>query len=222
TGLFFFAQAALLGLGMVVGVFEVTPRRLVAYVLALLVGWAAGATLGHLGKLLSLSVWAWWPPGPRPKQAALYPRRLWFAEAAAFALGIETAVDGVLAGSQLAVAAGGVLLIAAAAAAGAGLVCAGQDLVRAAIAAGEDDPDPERDLAEHRHGGDHPGQARPATAQGEYEQGDGDRGDRVGEHAVGDLQLGVTAAAREAAVAPGPLRPAGAVGVGGDDRRADG
>lgn len=138
TGLFFFAQAALLGLGMVVGVFEVTPRRLVAYVLALLVGWAAGATLGHLGKLLSLSVWAWWPPGPRPKQAALYPRRLWFAEAAAFALGIETAVDGVLAGSQLAVAAGGVLLIAAAAAACAGAVLtltAGRPALRVQAAA---------------------------------------------------------------------------------------
>jgi hypothetical protein len=122
TGLFFLAQAALLGLGMVVGVFEVTPRRLVAYVLALLVGWAAGATLGHLGKLLSLSLWAWWPPGPRPKQAALYPRRLWLAEAAAFAIGIETAVDGALAGSQFAVAAGGVVLIAAAAAAFVGAV----------------------------------------------------------------------------------------------------
>jgi hypothetical protein len=122
TGLFFLAQAALLGLGMVVGVFEVTPRRLVAYVLALLVGWAAGATLGHLGKLLSLSVWAWWPPGRRPKQAALYPRRLWLAEAAAFAIGIETAVDGALAGSEFAVAAGGVVLIAAAAAAFVGAV----------------------------------------------------------------------------------------------------
>jgi hypothetical protein len=113
AGVFFLAQAALLGLGMVFGL-AVTSRRLVAYVLALLVGWAAGATLGHLGKLLSLSVWAWWPPGPRPKQAALYPRRLWLVEAAAFAVGVEVVVDGVLAGSQAAVVAGSVLLVTAA------------------------------------------------------------------------------------------------------------
>jgi len=114
AGLFFLVQAAVLGLGMVLGAFPVTPQRLVAYVLALLVGWAAGATLGHVGKLLSLSLWAWWPPGPRPKQAALYPRRLWFAEAIAFAAGIEIAVDGVLAGSTTAIAAGAVLLVGAA------------------------------------------------------------------------------------------------------------
>jgi len=119
TGLFFFAQAALLGLALVLGL-AATPRRLVAYVVALLVGWTAGATLGHVGKLLSLSAWAWWPPGPRPKQAALYPRRLWLAEAAAFAVGMETVVGGVLAGSQAAVAAGGGLLVAAA-----GTACAG-------------------------------------------------------------------------------------------------
>lgn len=65
-------------------------------------------------------MWVWWPPGPRPKQAALYPRRLWLAEAIAFAFGIEIAVDGALAGSRLAVAAGGVLLVAAAVAACAG------------------------------------------------------------------------------------------------------
>lgn len=63
--------------------------RLTAYVALLLVGWAAGITLGHLGKLLSLSAWMWWPPGPRLKQAALYPRRLWLAEASAFAVGVQ-------------------------------------------------------------------------------------------------------------------------------------
>ncbi len=116
AGLFFLAQAALLGVAMLLGI-AVTPRRLVAYVLALLVGWTAGATLGHVGKLLSLSVWTWWPPGPRPKQAALYPRRLWLTEAAAFAAGLEVTVDGVLAGSETAVVVGGVLLVAAAVAA---------------------------------------------------------------------------------------------------------
>lgn len=121
TGLFFLAQAALLGLSMLLGL-AVTPRRLVAYVLALLVGWAAGATLGHLGKLLSLSLWAWWPPGPRPKQAALYPRRLWLVEAVAFAAGLEVIVDGVLAGSTATVTAGGALLLAAAGAACLGAV----------------------------------------------------------------------------------------------------
>ena len=109
AGLFFLAQAALLGLGMLLGL-AVTPRRLVAYVVALLVGWAAGATLGHLGKLLSLSLWAWWPPGPRPKQAALYPRRLWLVEAALFAVSLEVVIDAVLAGSRNAVLAGGSLL----------------------------------------------------------------------------------------------------------------
>jgi hypothetical protein len=113
TGLFFLAQAGVLGIAMLLGA-AVTPRRLTAYVLTLLVGWAAGATIGHLGKLLSLSVWAWWPPGPRPKQAALYPRRLWIVEAVLFAAGIEIAVDGILAGSQRVVAAGGVLLVAGA------------------------------------------------------------------------------------------------------------
>jgi hypothetical protein len=117
TGLFFLAQAALLGLGMMLGAVATTPQRLVAYVLALLIGWAAGATLGHLGKLLSLSVWTWWPPGPRPKQGALYPRRIWLAEAVAFAAGVEVAIAGVLAGSSAAIAAGAVLLVVAAAAA---------------------------------------------------------------------------------------------------------
>lgn len=62
---------------------------LVAYALLLLLGWAAGITIGHVGKLLSLSAWAWWPPGPRPKQATFYPRRTWSVEAAAFAIGVQ-------------------------------------------------------------------------------------------------------------------------------------
>jgi hypothetical protein len=119
AGLFFLAQAAVLGIGMLLGL-DAAPRRLIAYVVALLVGWAAGATLGHVGKLLSLSVWTWWPPGPRPKQAALYPRRLWLVEAASFVAGVESVVVGTLAGSSAAVVAGAGLLLASAAVACAG------------------------------------------------------------------------------------------------------
>ena len=88
----------------------------------LLLGWASGVTLGHLGKLLSLSLWVWWPPGLRPKQSALYPRRVWLAEAALFAAGVELLAAGALAGSIAIARAGAALLVAAAvvAAAGAG------------------------------------------------------------------------------------------------------
>lgn len=74
-----------------------------------------GVTLGHLGKLLSLSLWVWWPPGPRPKQAALYPRWVWLAEAVSFAFGVEVLAVGALAGSLDVTIAGGMLLLAAAA-----------------------------------------------------------------------------------------------------------
>ena len=114
TGVFFLGQAAVLGIGMLVGL-DASPARLTAYVVALLVGWAGGVTLGHLGKLLSLSAWTWWPPGPRPKQAALYPRRVWLAEAIVFAVGIELLLNGVLAGSEPVVLLAGLLLAGAAA-----------------------------------------------------------------------------------------------------------
>ncbi len=119
TGMFFLGQAAILGIGMLAGL-EASPARLTAYVLALLGGWAGGVTLGHLGKLLSLSAWTWWPPGPRPKQAALYPRRVWLAEAILFAVGIELLLNGVLAGSEAVVLLAGLLLVGAAATALAG------------------------------------------------------------------------------------------------------
>lgn len=105
---------------------------------------------------------------------------------------------------------------------GSGLVRAGEDLVRAAIAAGKHDPDPKGDLGEHKDCGKCSGWARPVPAQGEHEQRYCDRGDRVREHAVSDLQLGVTAPTRESTVAGRPLRSAGAVSVGGDYRGADG
>jgi len=89
-------------------------RAVSAYVLLLLFGWAAGVTAGHLPKLLSLSIWVWWPPGPRPKQEALYPRRLALAEALAFALGLEILAAGVWAGSAAAARLGAALVGAAA------------------------------------------------------------------------------------------------------------
>jgi hypothetical protein len=113
VGVVFLVQAAILGALIVTS--AVSPgRALVAYVLLLLVGWAGGVTLGHLGKLLSLSIWVWWPPGPRPKQEALYPRRLWLAEAAVFAVGVELLVVGALVRVVTVTRAGAVLLVGAA------------------------------------------------------------------------------------------------------------
>jgi hypothetical protein len=119
AGLLFLAQAAALGLALLAGL-DATPRRVSAYVVLALLGWAAGATLGHVGKLLSLSVWRAWPAGPRPKQGELYAGRLWLVEGILFALALETLAAGTLAGSAGLVAAG-----AAALAASAVLACAG-------------------------------------------------------------------------------------------------
>ncbi len=116
AGLFFLGQATILGLGLAFGL-EATPRRLAAYAIALLVGWATGVTLGHLGKLLSLSAWTWWPPGPRPKQSVLYPRRVWLVEAVAFVTGCEILLNGVLAGSERTIRLACVLLASSAVAA---------------------------------------------------------------------------------------------------------
>jgi hypothetical protein len=112
-GVAFLAQAAVLATLLLAGWVE--PQRvLTAYVVLLLAGWAAGVALGHLGKLLSLSVWVWWPPGPRPKQEALYPRRIWLAEALAFAAGIEAIAAGSLVGSTGLARSGAVAVTAAA------------------------------------------------------------------------------------------------------------
>lgn len=113
TGVAFLLQAAILGGLMLTGVVS-TGRGLVAYVILLLFGWAGGVTLGHLGKLLSLSVWVWWPPGPRPKQGALYPRTAWLVEAASFAVGVEVLAAGSIAGSIALARTGGVLLVVSA------------------------------------------------------------------------------------------------------------
>jgi hypothetical protein len=134
TGLLFLGQGAVLGVVSVLDP-QSNGRRIEAYVAAILLGWAAGATLGHVGKLLSLSAWMAWPPGPRPKQDELYPRRLWLVEAALFAVAAETVIDGILAGSSTVVAAGGVLALLAAAAA---LVGAGWTLRKSLPALGTD------------------------------------------------------------------------------------
>jgi hypothetical protein len=113
AGVVFLLQAAVLGSLMLAGVVS-THRALTAYVVLLLLGWAGGVTLGHLGKLLSLSLWVWWPPGPRPKQTSLYPRAVWLGEAALFATGVELLAAASLAGSTvLGYAAGATLLTAA-------------------------------------------------------------------------------------------------------------
>ncbi len=114
AGALFLVQAVMLGVLALVDV--VDPWRAgPAYVVLLLVGFAAGVTLGHLGKLLALSAWHWWPPGPRPKQAWFYPRRLWLAEAAVFATGVEGLALGALArSSTLATAGAAAVLVSAA------------------------------------------------------------------------------------------------------------
>jgi hypothetical protein len=93
VGGLFLAQAAGVGLAVAVGADSI--HMVCGYVVLLLVGWAGGVVLGHVGKLLSLSLWVWWPPGPRPKQADLYPRALGLAAAAAFAVGVESLAIGV-------------------------------------------------------------------------------------------------------------------------------
>jgi hypothetical protein len=113
AGVAFLAQAAIFGFVALGGVLD-ERRGAAAFALVLVGGWAAGVTLGHLGKLLSLSAWSTWPPGPRPKQAALYPRGAWKAEAVAFAVGVELVAAGILAESEgLARVGGGVLLASA-------------------------------------------------------------------------------------------------------------
>ena len=90
-------------------------RAAISAVLLLGLGWAAGVILGHLGKLVSLSAWGSWPPGPRPSQEALYPRRVWQVEAAVFAVGVELLAVGALLESAQPARGGGVLLVLASA-----------------------------------------------------------------------------------------------------------
>ena len=119
AGVLFLAQAAALGFLMLANGISVW-RGLAPYVVLLLVGWGAGVTLGHVGKLLSLSLWVWWPPGPRPKQDALYPRRLGLAAAAAFSVGVELVAIGALERSTALARAGAILALLGSLAAAAG------------------------------------------------------------------------------------------------------
>jgi hypothetical protein len=113
VGLVFLAQAAVLALGAAAGVLA-DRRAAIAGVLFLGVGWSVGVIVGHAGKLISLSGWGSWPPGPRPKQADLYPRVGWQLESVVFALGVELLALGVLADAESVARAGGALLVAAA------------------------------------------------------------------------------------------------------------
>jgi hypothetical protein len=113
VGLAFLAQAALLGVAGALGAID-GRRAAVAAVFLLGLGWASGVVLGHLGKLASLSGWGSWPPGPRPSQASLYPRRVWQVEVLVFALGVELLGAGALTESVGAARLGGALLVLAA------------------------------------------------------------------------------------------------------------
>jgi hypothetical protein len=117
AGLVFLVEAVVLG---VVAVLGGSVRVVTAYVVLLLLGWAGGVVIGHVGKLLSLSVWVWWPPGPRPKQHELYPRRTGLAQAALFAVGVQVLVVAVLAGSRAAATVGAAAVLASAVLAAAG------------------------------------------------------------------------------------------------------
>jgi hypothetical protein len=112
-GLVLAAQAAGVGLAGALGALD--PRRAaIAAVLLVGLGWAAGVIVGHLGKLVSLSGWGSWPPGPRPKQAELYPRRLWQVEVVLFVVAVELLAGGVLLQSPATARVGGAALVAAA------------------------------------------------------------------------------------------------------------
>jgi len=113
VGLAFVAQALAIALAAVGGAGS-GRRAAVTCVLLVGVGWAAGVILGHLGKLVSLSGWGAWPPGPRPKQADLYPARAWQLEVVVFSVAVELVALGVLASSTATARLGAALLVAAA------------------------------------------------------------------------------------------------------------
>ncbi|MCC6223001.1 MAG: hypothetical protein IT201_05870 [Thermoleophilia bacterium] len=113
AGFVFLAQAAAFGFATLAGALDAW-RGTAVLALFLVVGWAGGVTLGHLGKLLSLSAWSTWPPGPRPRQAALYPRLPWKLEAALFAAGVELVGVGILTGSSALTRVGAASVVASA------------------------------------------------------------------------------------------------------------
>jgi hypothetical protein len=116
VGLVFLLEAAVLGVGGALGAID-GRRAASAAVLLLGLGWAAGVILGHLGKLVSLSGWGSWPPGPRPSQLALYPRPVWLTEVALFAVGVELLAAGAVFESAPVARGGAATLLVAAVAA---------------------------------------------------------------------------------------------------------
>lgn len=126
AGLVFLAEAAVIALLAVAGLVD-ERRGAVAGVVLVGLGWAAGVIAGHAGKLISLSGWGSWPPGPRPPQGAFYPRRGCQAEVVLFATGIQTMTAGVLADSAGVTRAGAVVLVASASVA---LACALESIRR--------------------------------------------------------------------------------------------
>lgn len=129
VGLGFLVQAALVALAALAGAGD-GRRAAAACVLFVGIGWATGVVLGHLGKLVSLSGWGSWPPGPRPKQADLYPRRGWQAELVLFAAGVELLAVGVLASSTSTARVGGAFLVASAVVA---LLCGAETVRRVVV-----------------------------------------------------------------------------------------
>lgn len=113
AGLVFLAEAAVIALLATAGALD-GRRAAAAGVVLLGLGWATGVIVGHAGKLISLSGWGSWPPGPRPTQAALYPRRGWQVEVTLFAVGVQVVAAGVLADSAEPARVGAVLLAASA------------------------------------------------------------------------------------------------------------
>lgn len=113
VGLAFLAQAAALGLAGALDAID-GRRAAIAAVVLLGLGWASGVIVGHVGKLASLSGWGSWPPGPRPKQEALYPRRVWQLEVVVFAVGVELLAAGVVLQSQAITTVGGATFVTAA------------------------------------------------------------------------------------------------------------
>lgn len=109
VGIAFLLQAGVLSVFLFGG--NRGTAEVATYGILLLVGWSAGATLGHVGRLLALSAWTWWPPGERPRQAAFFARGLWTAETVAFALGVELLAAGTLLGAAIPARAGGGLLV---------------------------------------------------------------------------------------------------------------
>lgn len=126
-------QAVAVAFAALVGAVPDARAAAVAAIL-LVAGWGAGVTLGHAGKLLSLSAWSTWPPGPRPKQRALYPRLPWTIEAGLFGVGIELVAVGTLIEAAPPLRVGAGLLLA-----GAVLACVGALLTLRHARAGRDD-----------------------------------------------------------------------------------